>query len=143
MKYLFPAHVITLLLQVSENIMFLPSDEGTFDFVYLHEVKHNHLYRLTNFNSQSTETQLTDGDWSVTSLLAVTRTTVYFHAQQNPIQQHLFRVEMEEPGMIHQLTPDGFYHTCTLNNALTEFASVYSNSYTHYQCCIFSLGELQ
>ena len=112
------------------------------DFVYLHEVKYNHLYRVTCSGGDTTETQLTDGEWSVTSLLAATATTVYFQAQRNPVQQHLFRVELATPGEIHQLTPDGYFHTCTLNNALTEFASVYSNSYTHYQCCVFSLGTV-
>ncbi|XP_063675006.1 dipeptidyl peptidase 8-like [Bolinopsis microptera] len=126
-------------INVSEDIKFLPSEEGTFDFVFLHEDKHNHLYRVTCTGSTTTETQLTDGDWSVTSLLAVTPSTVYFHAQRNPIQQHLFKMELKTPGVVEQLTPEGFFHTCTLNNSLTEFASVYSNSYTHYQCSVFSL----
>ena len=103
-------------------------------------MKHNHLYHVTCSHATSpTEAKLTDGDWSVTSLLGATDTVVYFHAQVNPIQQHMFSVRLDAPGVTKQLTPDGFFHTCTLNNSKTEFASVYSNSETHYQCSIFSL----
>ena len=125
--------------QVSEDLMFLKSDDNAFSFVHVHEVHHNHLYHVTCSSRDRREVKLTEGEWSVTSLLGVTDNTVYFHAQMNPLQQHMYSVSLDTPGVTKQLTPDGYFHTCTLNHSMTKFASVYSNSHTHYQCSVFCL----
>lgn len=120
-------------------MMFLESEGGDLEMIYLHEEQYNHLYRVTHRASQTQETQITTGDWSVTSLLTADKDTVYFHAQINHVQQHLYKTKSSGGGEVVRLTLDGFFHRCTINNSKTQFASVYSNSQTHYQCGIFCL----
>ena len=53
---------------------------------------------------------------SVTSIVKITPTAVFFHAVMDPLHQQLYRVELDKPGQVTQLSQDGFYHICEVSS---------------------------
>lgn len=78
-----------------------------------------HIYRF----SEGRWTQLTDGDWAVKAIVGVdqARGHIYFTGNMDsPIEQHLYRVDMNRPGAPRRLTEAGWWNNVEMDASATR-----------------------
>lgn len=78
-----------------------------------------HIYRF----SEGRWTQLTDGDWAVKAIVGVdqARGHIYFTGNMDsPIEQHLYRVDMNRPGAPRRLTEAGRWNNIEMDASATR-----------------------
>lgn len=80
---------------------------------------YSHLY----FWKSGRWTQLTKGAWEVRSVVGVdqTRGRIYFIANKDtPLEWQLYSVDLAHPGLIQQLTENGFSHNAAMDDNATR-----------------------
>jgi hypothetical protein len=140
------AHNVMLFMEKSpfkgsktNSIQFITaSNETGFLHLYYYEISLNgNDLKMYNNNScikqcsDVKKVQLTTGDWCVSEDRPINfdkiNNTVYFTSYRNPVETHLFCVNLFKPLEIVQLTKDGFSHSVTMNSDCSLFVSVESN----------------
>ena len=97
-----------------------------------------HLYLLDTSGSQEWE-QLTSGDWVVTKLVGVDQQAgrVFFLGTKDDVlEQHLYAVDLANPGSITRLTEPGFTHSASMDRSGQTLLVTRSNDDTPPQSYI-------
>ena len=97
-----------------------------------------HLYLLDNSGSQEWK-QLTNGDWVVTKLVGVDQQAgrVFFLGTKDDVlEQHLYAVDLANPGGVTRLTEPGFTHSASMDRSGQTLLVTRSNDDTPPQSYI-------
>jgi dipeptidyl-peptidase-4 len=87
---------------------------------------YNHFYRYNN----GRWSQLTKGPWVATKLVGVdeVKGLIYFMGNKDdPLEHHLYSVEIGKPGSVTRLTEPGWWNAATMDGAATRFIVSRSN----------------
>jgi len=88
---------------------------------------HGHLYRY----AKGKFTQITSGDWEVQELVGVdeAKGRLYFTAnRETPIEEQLYSVDIDKPGVITQLTENGWTNGAATDDKADRFVIDRSNT---------------
>ncbi|XP_052268787.1 dipeptidyl peptidase 9-like [Dreissena polymorpha] len=158
-----PVHVLLeetsdIWVNITDILHFLPArpDSRDVEFLWMSERSgYRHLYRVTSslahhgqtqqtvMACESEVTQITTGDWEVSSKeiwVDETRGLVYFLGlKDTPLETHLYAVSYQTPGPVYRLTELGYTHNVTLDKACSMFVTVFSAVNSALQSALYRI----
>ncbi|MCB1135636.1 MAG: S9 family peptidase, partial [Chlamydiia bacterium] len=102
--------------------------------------KHLYLYAKDG----SVCTQLTEGEWAVNKVLGLDEEAgyVYFDGfYSHPLQKHVYRVSLNEPGKIEQITSEEGWHDARFSADYKYFIDQFSSTRTPPQVSLRSVAD--